>query len=59
MSMDNTDYIIKVEHLRRDFQVGGETVHALRDVSFTDKRRIRAGRIECKDYEQERPCPFA
>lgn len=36
--MDNTDYIIKVEHLRRDFQVGGETVHALRDVSFTISR---------------------
>lgn len=27
--------IIKVEKLRRDFKVGGETVHALRDVSFT------------------------
>lgn len=36
--MYNTDYIIKVEHLRRDFQVGGETVHALRDVSFTISR---------------------
>ena len=27
-------YIIRVEELRRDFQVGGETVHALRGVSF-------------------------
>ncbi|WP_287211458.1 ABC transporter ATP-binding protein [Muribaculum sp.] len=27
--------IIKVEHLRRDFMVGSEKVHALRDVSFT------------------------
>ncbi len=27
--------IIKVEKLRRDFKVGGETVHALRDVSFS------------------------
>ena len=27
--------IIKIENLRRDFVVGGETVHALRGVSFT------------------------
>ncbi|MDE6812579.1 MAG: ATP-binding cassette domain-containing protein, partial [Duncaniella sp.] len=27
--------IIKVRDLRRDFKVGGETVHALRGVSFT------------------------
>ena len=27
-------YIIRVEDLRRDFQVGSETVHALRGVSF-------------------------
>ena len=28
-------YIIRVENLRRDFVVGGETVHALRGVSFS------------------------
>lgn len=35
--MDTKDRIeiIKVEHLRRNFIVGGETVKALRDVSFT------------------------
>lgn len=27
--------IIKLEHIKRDFQVGEETVHALRDISFT------------------------
>lgn len=27
--------IIKLDHIKRDFQVGDETVHALRDVSFT------------------------
>jgi len=27
--------VIRVEHLRRDFALGGETVHALRDVSLT------------------------
>ncbi len=27
--------IIEIEHLHRDFEVGGETVHALRDVSFS------------------------
>lgn len=31
--MDN--HIIRVENLRRDFQVGGETVHALRGVTFS------------------------
>lgn len=31
--MDN--HIIGVENLRRDFQVGGETVHALRGVTFS------------------------
>ncbi|WP_418407339.1 ABC transporter ATP-binding protein [Alistipes ihumii] len=31
--MDN--HIIRVENLRRDFQVGGETVHALRSVTFS------------------------
>lgn len=36
--MEKTDQIIKVDHLRRDFKVGGETVHALRDVSFTISR---------------------
>ena len=29
------NYIIRVEKLRRDFHVGDETVHALRDVSFS------------------------
>ncbi len=33
--MQNTNEIIKVENLRRDFVVGGEKVHALRGVSFT------------------------
>ncbi len=32
------DYIIRVEKLRRDFQVGDETVHALRDVSFSIRK---------------------
>ena len=32
-TMDN--HIIRVENLRRDFQVGGETVHALRGVTFS------------------------
>ncbi|MDL2281903.1 ABC transporter ATP-binding protein [Parabacteroides sp. OttesenSCG-928-G06] len=27
--------VIRLEHIKRDFQVGEETVHALRDVSFT------------------------
>jgi len=27
--------IIKLEHIKRDFQVGEETVHALRDITFT------------------------
>ena len=31
--------IIKIENLCRDFEVGSETVHALREVSFS----IRAG----------------
>ena len=31
--MDN--HIIRVENLRQDFQVGGETVHALRGVTFS------------------------
>ena len=31
--MDN--HILRVENLRRDFQVGGETVHALRGVTFS------------------------
>jgi putative ABC transport system ATP-binding protein len=33
--MSNPNNIITVEHLRRNFKVGGEIVHALRDVSFT------------------------
>lgn len=32
---NNKREIIKVEHIRRNFTVGSETVHALRDVSFT------------------------
>jgi len=36
--MKDNDAIIKVENLRRDFQVGGETVHALRGVSFTIRK---------------------
>ncbi len=35
MDMKENDAIIKVDRLCRNFQVGGETVHALRDVSFT------------------------
>lgn len=31
---NDSETIIKVENLRRDFKVGGETVHALRGVSF-------------------------
>jgi len=31
---NHSETIIKVENLRRDFKVGGETVHALRGVSF-------------------------
>lgn len=27
--------IIRLDHIRRDFQVGDEIVHALRGVSFT------------------------
>ena len=27
--------VIRLEHIRRDFHVGDEIVHALRDVSFT------------------------
>ena len=27
--------VIRLEHIRRDFHVGDETVHALRDISFT------------------------
>ena len=33
--MNTNREIIKIENLRRDFVVGGETVHALRGVSFT------------------------
>lgn len=33
--MNKNREIIKIENLRRDFVVGGETVHALRGVSFT------------------------
>jgi putative ABC transport system ATP-binding protein len=33
--MSQPNEIIKIENLRRDFVVGGETVHALRGVSFT------------------------
>lgn len=33
--MNTNREIIRIENLRRDFVVGGETVHALRDVSFT------------------------
>lgn len=33
--MNTNREIIRIENLRRDFIVGGETVHALRDVSFT------------------------
>jgi putative ABC transport system ATP-binding protein len=33
--MESNKAIIKVENLRRDFVVGGETVHALRGISFT------------------------
>ena len=33
--MNTKREIIKIENLRRDFVVGGETVHALRGVSFT------------------------
>lgn len=35
MDMKENDAIIKVDRMCRNFQVGGETVHALRDVSFT------------------------
>lgn len=35
MDMKENGAIIKVDRLCRNFQVGGETVHALRDVSFT------------------------
>ncbi len=31
---ENRKVVIELQHVRRDFQVGGETVHALRDVSF-------------------------
>ena len=30
-----SENIIKIENLRRDFIVGSETVHALRDISFS------------------------
>lgn len=33
--MDNKKPIIELSHIRRDFIVGNETVHALRDISFT------------------------
>jgi len=33
--MNTNREIIKIENLRRDFVVGGETVHAMRGVSFT------------------------
>lgn len=37
--MNNTENkntgIIRVDNIRRDFMVGGETVHALRGISFT------------------------
>lgn len=33
--MDSRKEIIRVEKIRRNFEVGGETVHALRGVSFT------------------------
>ncbi|WP_301349543.1 ABC transporter ATP-binding protein, partial [uncultured Muribaculum sp.] len=33
--MNTNREIIRIENLRRDFVVGGETVHALRGVSFT------------------------
>lgn len=29
--------VIEIQNIRRDFQVGDETVHALRGVSFTIK----------------------
>ena len=38
MDMKENDAIIKVDRLCRNFQVGGETVHALRDVSFTIRK---------------------
>ena len=31
---DNRRVVIELDHLRRDFQVGYETVHALKGVSF-------------------------
>jgi len=33
--MNNMNEIIRLENITRDFRVGDETVHALRDVSFT------------------------
>ena len=39
IAMNNTENkntgIIRVDNIRRDFMVGGETVHALRGISFT------------------------
>lgn len=31
---DNRRVVIELDHVRRDFQVGDETVHALKGVSF-------------------------
>ena len=53
--MDN--HIIRVENLRRDFQVGGETVHALRGVTFSVAKGEFVTVTEGVPVPQKQPTP--